>query len=159
MKFEKFVKSLASTGTIYERPNGDRWLASPTAFMLIPPNTKSITGVGIHPMLENIEKIIDQIGHAEEALLVKAVMPIPNGAIRDCLRVFETRDGSIRCVISNDDWSLLDKSDMTYIKYSYDLDETRNVAKALLVRVYPPIPDDEDELVGIIFPDTTDFGG
>ena len=159
MKFEKFVKSLASTGTIYERPNGDRWLASPTAFMLIPPNTKSITGVGIHPMPENIEKIIDQIGHAEEALLVKAVMPIPNGAIRDCLRVFETRDGSIRCVISNDDWSLLDKSDMTYIKYSYDLDETRNVAKALLVRVYPPIPDDEDELVGIIFPDTTDFGG
>ena len=137
MKFEKFVKSLASTGTIYERPNGDRWLASPTAFMLIPPNTKSITGVGIHPMPENIEKIIDQIGHAEEALLVKAVMPIPNGAIRDCLRVFETRDGSIRCVISNDDWSLLDKSDMTYIKYSYDLDETRNVAKALLVRVYP----------------------
>lgn len=115
MKFEKFVKSLASTGTIYERPNGDRWLASPTAFMLIPPNTKSITGVGIHPMPENIEKIIDQIGHAEEALLVKAVMPIPNGAIRDCLRVFETRDGSICCVISNDDWSLLDKSDMTYI--------------------------------------------
>ena len=159
MKFEKFVKSLASTGTIYERPNGDRWLASPTAFMLIPPNTKSITGVGIHPMPENIEKIIDQIGHAEEALLVKAVMPIPNGAIRDCLRVFETRDGSIRCVISNDDWSLLDKSDMTYIKYSYDLDEARNVAKALLVRVYPAVPDDEDELVGIIFPDTTDFGG
>lgn len=159
MKFEKFVKSLASTGTIYERPNGDRWLASPTAFMLIPPNTKSITGVGIHPMPENIEKIIDQIGHAEEALLVKAVMPIPNGAIRDYLRVFETRDGSIRCVISNDDWSLLDKSDMTYIKYSYDLDETRNVAKALLVRVYPAVPDDEDELVGIIFPDTTDFGG
>ncbi len=159
MKFEKFVKSLASTGTIYERTNGDRWLASPTAFMLIPPGTKSITGVGIHPMPDNIEKIIDQIGHTEEATLVKAVMPFANGGIKDCLRVFETRDGSIRCTISNDDWSLIEKSDMTFIKFAYDLDATKNVAKALLVRVYPPIPDDEDELVGIIFPDTTDFGG
>ena len=159
MKFEKFVKSLASTGTIYERPNGDRWLASPTVFMLIPPGTKSITGVGIHPMPDNIEKIIDQIGHTEEATLVKAVMPFANGGIKDCLRVFETRDGSIHCTISNDDWSLIEKSDMTFIKFAYDLDVNKNVAKALLVWVYPPIPDDEDELVGIIFPDTTDFGG
>lgn len=159
MKFEKFVKSLASTGTIYERTNGDRWLASPTAFMLIPPNTKSITGVGIFPMPDNIEKMIYQVGHADEATLVKAVMPFPDGGIKDCLRVFETRDGSIRCVISNDDWSLIEKSDMTHIKYSYDLDENKNVAKALLVKVYPSVPDDEDELVGIIFPDNTDFGG
>lgn len=159
MKFEKFVKSLASTGTIYERTNGDRWLASPSVFMLIPPNTKCITGVGIYPMPDNIEKIIDQIGHTEEAVLVEAVMPIPNGGIKDCLRIFQTCDGSIRCVISNDDWSLIEKSDMTHIKFSYDLDANRNVAKALLVKVYPQVPDDEDELVGIIFPDTTDFGG
>lgn len=159
MKFEKFVKSLASTGTIYERENGDRWLASPTVFMLIPPNTKSITGVGIYPMPDNIEKMIYQIGHADEAKLVKAVMPFPDGGIKDCLRVFQNLDGSIRCVICNDDWSLIEKSDMTFIKYAYDLDENKNVAKALLVKVYPQMPDDEDELVGIIFPDNTDFGG
>lgn len=159
MKFEKFVKSLASTGTIYERTNGDRWLASPSAFMLIPPNTKSITGVGICPMPENIEKMIYQVGHADEATLVEAIMPLPDGGIKDCLRVYQTADGSIRCVIANDDWSLIEKSDMTQIKYAYDLDANRNVAKALLVKVYPQLPDDEDELVGIIFPDNTDFGG
>lgn len=160
MKFEKFVKSLASTGTIYERTNGDRWLASPTVFMLIPPNTKSITGVGIYPMPENIEKMIYQVGHADDAVLVKAIMPFPDGGIKDCLRVFQSKsDSNLRCVIANDDWSLIEKSDMTQIKFSYDLDENKNVAKAMLVRVYPQIPDDEDELVGIIFPDTTDFGG
>ena len=159
MKFEKFVKSLASMGTIYERENGDRWLASPTVFMLIPPNTKSITGVGIYPMPESIEKMIYQLGHMDEAKLFKAVMPFPDGAIKDCLRVYQTLDGSIRCTIANDDWSLIEKSDLTYIKYAYDLDENKNVAKALLVKVYPQMPDDEDELVGIIFPDNTDFGG
>ena len=158
MKFEKFVKSLASTGTIYERTNGDRWLASPTVFMLIPANTKSITGVAILPMPENIEKMIYQLGHTDDAKLVQAVMPFPDGGIKDCLRVFETAD-AIRCVISNDDWSLIERSDMTRIKYSYDLDQNKNVAKALLVSIYPQVPDDEDELVGIIFPDNTDFGG
>lgn len=159
MRFKKFVKTLASTGTIYERANGDRWLASTTVFMRIPVNTKSITGVGIYPMPDNIEKMIYQIGHTEEAVLVEAIMPIPNGGIKDCLRVFETCNSTIQCIISNDDWSLIEKSDMPYIKYSYDLDENRYVAKALLVKTYPVVPGDEDELVGIIFPDNTDFGG
>ena len=110
-------------------------------------------------MPENIEKMIYQLGHMDEAKLFKAVMPFPDGAIKDCLRVYQTLDGSIRCTIANDDWSLIEKSDMTYIKYAYDLDENKNVAKALLVKVYPQMPDDEDELVGIVFPDNTDFGG
>ena len=36
MKFEKFVKSLASSGVIYERGMSERWLASPSVCMLIP---------------------------------------------------------------------------------------------------------------------------
>ena len=46
MKFEKFVKSLASSGVIYKRgvddlPFADRWLASPSVFMKIPVTVKS----------------------------------------------------------------------------------------------------------------------
>ena len=36
--------------------------------------------------------------------------------------------------------------------HAYDLDTNSTVAKALLVKQYPELPDDEDELVGIIFP-------
>lgn len=50
MKFEKFVKSLASNGVIYERDTEERWLASPSCFMLIPVGTRSVTSVGIADM-------------------------------------------------------------------------------------------------------------
>lgn len=159
MKFEKFVKSLASTGTIYERKNGERWLASPTVFMLIPPTTKSVTATGIYEMPEAIDKMIDQLGHKSEAKLVKAVMPFPDGGIKDCVRVYQTLDGTISCAVANDDWSLIEKADLTEILHSYNIDTGKQEAKALLVKVYPPVPDDEDELVGIIFPDNTDIGG
>jgi hypothetical protein len=104
--------------------------------------------------------MISQIGHCDSAKLVEAIMPYPDGGIKDCLRVFQTYDGTIPCIISNSDWSLLEKSDMVEIKYTYDIDSTKNVAKALMVKTYPLTPtNDEDELVGIIFPDNSDFGG
>lgn len=51
MKFEKFVKSLASSGVIYNQQIGDlsindRWLASPSVFMKIPVTVKSVTAAG-----------------------------------------------------------------------------------------------------------------
>lgn len=55
MKFKNFVKSLASSGVIYNRgveelPLADRWLASPTAMMLIPPFVRSVTAAAIQEM-------------------------------------------------------------------------------------------------------------
>lgn len=157
MKFEKFVKSLASSGVIYSRgvdglPFNDRWLASPSVFMLIPPTVKSVTAAAIQEMPKAIDKMIDQIGHTEYAELSEAIMPCPDGGIKDCIRVFKTKNGSISIKISNDDWSLIEKSDLCEILYAYDLDTDSTVAKALLVKRYPELPDDEDELVGIIFP-------
>lgn len=159
MKFEKFVKSLASTGTIYERKNGDRWLASPSVFMLIPPTTRSVTAVGIYEMPEAIDKMIDQLGHKTDALLVEAIMPVADGGIKDCVRVFKTMDGTISCAVANDDWSLIEKSDMTEILHQYNIDTGKQEAKALLVNTYPLVPDDENELVGIIFPENYVYGG
>lgn len=103
MKFEKFVKTLASNGVIYERKNEERWLASPSCFMAIPLGTRSVTGVSISEMPTAIDKMIEQIGQTAYATLTKAVMPYPDGKIKDCLRVFTTEAGDISIAVSNDD--------------------------------------------------------
>lgn len=82
MKFEKFVKTLASSGVIYQRgiedlPFADRWLASPTAMMLIPTTVKSVTAAAIQNMPTAISKMIDQIGHTEYAELTEAHYALP----------------------------------------------------------------------------------
>lgn len=96
MKFEKFVKSLASSGVIYNQqigdlPINDRWLASPSVFMKIPVTVKSVTAAAIQEMPKAISKMIDQIGHTEYAELAEAIMPFPDGGIKDCIRVLRPR--------------------------------------------------------------------
>jgi len=155
MKFTKFVKSLGTDGVIYEQGVfPDRWLASASVYMKIPIGTRSVTGCAIQPMPKAIEKIVSQIGHTAEAELYQAVMPIPDGKIADCVRVFRSRGGDLTINISNDDWSLIEKADFCEILYAYNLDNNTTEAKALLVKSYPEVPDDDDELVGIIFPIT-----
>lgn len=152
MKFEKFVKSLASSGVIHERSGDDRWLSSASVFMRIPLGTRSVTGVGVQPMPQAIDRMIDQIGHIEPAHLTEAVMPYPDGKIKDCVRVYRTQDKAVSIPISNDDWSLIEKANLCEILYAYDLDTDTYEAKALLVKSYPLMPDEEVELVGIILP-------
>lgn len=153
MKFERFVKTLASTGTIYERGVfKERWLASPTVFMLIPPIVRSVTSIGIQDMPKSIDQMLSQIGHTDYCELTKAVMPFADGAIKDCIRVYSTKSGDLSIAIKNDDYSLIEKSDFTEILYDYDSENEEYTVKALLVKRYPEMPDDDEELVGIIFP-------
>lgn len=128
MKFSKFVKSLAPNGgAIYEYMD-ERWLASPSVLMLIPDGIRSVTGYS------------------------NETMPEPDGAIKDCVRIFATPGSTLSLPITNDDWSLIEKSDFCEILYAYDLESDKNVPKALLVKQYTKHIDDEDQLVGIIFP-------
>ena len=158
MKFTKFVKSLASNGVIFERGAtgaefiAERWLASPSALMLIPPTVRSVTATGVHSMPSGIEDMIASVGNTQCAMLHNAVMPYADGKIKDCLRVFKTVDEQFQIAISNDDWSLIEKSDFCEILYRYDLNAESYTAKALLVKSYPKNPADREELVGIIFP-------
>ena len=62
------------------------------------------------------------------------------------------QDSTMTLPITNDDWSLIEKSDFCEILYAYDLESDKSVPKALLVKQYAKYPDDEDQLVGIIFP-------
>ena len=151
MKFEKFVKTLASTGVIYERGIfKERWLASQTCYMMVPLGTRSVTAQGIFEMPKNIDAMIDSVGNTEPVQLRKAIMPYADGKIKDCIRIFANDATDVHIAISNDDWSLIEKSDYTEILYEYE--DGKPVAKALLVERYPLYPEDDMELVGIIFP-------
>lgn len=154
MKFEKFVKSLASSGIIYERKNGERYLASPTVLMRIPNDIKSITGLDILPLPDNIEKIITSIGCTEECHLSEAIMPYADGKIKDCIRVYRSLYEHIPLAISNDDYSLIDKKDSLEILYSAEPDEPA-VGKALLIKEEQMVTGFPRQLLGIIFP--TDY--
>lgn len=130
MKFSKFVKSLAPDGgAIYEYMD-KRWLASPSVLMLIPDGIRSVTGYSNEKMPDGIGRLISQVGCTEYA----------------------TQDSTMTLPITNDDWSLIEKSDFCEILYAYDLESDKSVPKALLVKQYAKYPDDEDQLVGIIFP-------
>lgn len=130
MKFSKFVKSLAPDGgAIYEYMD-ERWLASPSVLMLIPDGIRSVTGYSNEKMPDGIGRLISQVGCTEYA----------------------TQDSTMTFPITNDDWSLIEKSDFCEILYAYDLESDKSVPKALLVKQYAKYPDDEDQLVGIIFP-------
>ena len=122
MKFSKFVKSLAlDGGAIYEYMD-KRWLASPSVLMLIPDGIRSVTGYSNEKMPDGIGRLISQVGCTEYATLVKAIMPEPDGAIKDCVRIFATQDSTMTLPITNDDWSLIEKSDFCEILYAYDLE-------------------------------------
>ena len=79
MKFQKFVKSIGSEGIIYERKNGERWLASDNVFMRIPEDIRSITASEIAPIPEAIENIINYESFTDPCELHKAVMPYADG--------------------------------------------------------------------------------
>lgn len=153
MKFEKFVKSLASSGVIYERGVfKERWLASPSVFMLIPVGVRSVTAAGISDMPKAIDAMLSEIGHNDSCDLAKAVMPFADGGIKDCIRIYSNQARDLSISISNDDYSLIEKSDLTEILYGYDSETEEYTVKAMLVKRYPEMPDDDEELVGIIFP-------
>lgn len=92
MKFTKFVKSLASEGVIYETNQilEKRWLASVSVLMAIPDTVRSVTASDIKEAPETIKRIINGIGNTVDATLEKAVMPIADGKIKDCVRVYQS---------------------------------------------------------------------
>lgn len=152
MKFTKFVKSLASEGVIYETNQilEKRWLASVSVLMAIPDTVRSVTASDIKEAPETIKRIINGIGNTVDATLEKAVMPVADGKIKDCVKVYQSEDGGISLPICNDDYGLIEKSDITEILYHYENDNP--IPDALLIKKAGMIPTDDYELVGIIFP-------
>nr|DAI61191.1 MAG TPA: hypothetical protein [Caudoviricetes sp.] len=88
MKFQKFVKALGSDGIVYNRKNGERWLASDKVFMKIPEDIRSVTCTEVADMPEFVENIINYDSFTDPCDLHKAVMPYADGVIKDCVRIY-----------------------------------------------------------------------
>ena len=116
MKFQKFFKSIVPDGVVFTRENGDRWLASSTVLALVPPTVQVVLGEREYQMPEEIENFITRANGTEEAFLTEAIMPIPNGKIRDCMRKYSDMSGKITITIANDDWTLIERGDAVEIR-------------------------------------------
>ena len=141
MKFKKFVKSLGADGVLYVRNNGDRWLSSGSIFMKVPEDIRTVTACDSAEMLSLVENIINYDSFTQPCMLVEAVMPVPDGVIKDCVRIFATENGIDKTAISNDGYALIERGDMVEMY----VDE-----KISAVVIKRPVDLVDEEIVGVI---------
>ena len=157
MKFQKFVKSIGSEDIIYERKNGERWLASDNVFMRIPEDIRSITASEIAPMPEAIENIINYESFTDPCELHKAVMPYADGAIKDCVHIYATENALDKLAINNSAYALIERKDFVEMYVKYNAEDETSEPKALVIKQqFSPLIEDEPETVGLIFPIDTE---
>lgn len=138
MKFQKFVKALGSDGIVYNRKNGEQWLASERVFMKIP------------------EDIINYDSFTNPCDLTRAVMPYADGVIKDCVRIYETEDRLSKVAIDNGSYALIERSDTVEMYAQFDTKTETSEGKALVIKHLADLLHDE-EVIGLIFP--TDYEG
>ena len=141
MKFKKFVKSLGADGILYVRENGERWLSSGSIFMKVPEDIRTVTACDSAEMLSLVENIINYESFTQPCMLVEAVMPVPDGVIKDCVRIFATENGIDKTAISNDGYALIERGDMVEMY----VDE-----KISAVVIKRPVDLVDEEIVGVI---------
>ena len=141
MKFKKFVKSLGADGILYVRENGERWLSSGSIFMKVPEDIRTVTACDSAEMLSLVENIINYDSFTQPCMLVEAVMPVPDGVIKDCVRIFATENGIDKTAISNDGYALIERGDMVEMY----VDE--RISAVVIKR---PVDLVDEEIVGVI---------
>ncbi|MCQ4894949.1 hypothetical protein [Anaerotruncus sp. DFI.9.16] len=167
MKFQKFVKAIGSDGIVFNRKNGERWLASDRVFMKIPEDIRSITASEITDMPDSVEGIInfDSFTDSVEGIinfdrftdpceLHKAVMPYADGVIKDCVRIYATENALNTVAIDNSSYALIERKDIVEMFCKYNSDDETSEGKALVIKRPSDFTSDE-EVVGLIFP--TDY--
>lgn len=135
MKFEKFLKRCGTHGLIVKRTNGDKWLICDGVGMKVPPGVVNLLGAG--EVSEETREIVEAIVTADtddRVELREAYLLAADGKASDIVRIFgdDLYDETVR--ISNDDFGLLEKSDvlLAYLRIEDDEDPERN-ADILLV--------------------------
>lgn len=143
MKFKKFVKSLGADGILYVRENGDRWLSSGSIFMKVPEDIRTVTACDSASMLSLslIENIINYDSFSQPCELVEAVMPVADGVIKDCVRIFATENGIDKTAVCNDGYALIERGDI--VEMFVDEKISALVIKRLVDLV-------DEEIVGVI---------
>lgn len=141
MKFKKFVKSLRADGILYVRENGDRWLSSGSIFMNVPEDIRTVTARDSASMLSLIENIINYDTFSQPCELVEAVMPVADGVIKDCVRIFATENGIDKTAICNDGYALIERGDIVEMFVDEKI-------SALVIK--RPVDLVDEEIVGVI---------
>lgn len=154
MKFQKFVKAIGSDGIVFNRKNGERWLASDRVFMKIPEDIRSITASEITDMPDSVEGIINFDSFTDPCELHKAVMPYADGVIKDCVRIYATENALNTVAIDNSSYALIERKDIVEMFCKYNSDDETSEGKALVIKRPSDFTSDE-EVVGLIFP--TDY--
>lgn len=119
MKFKQFVKALGGEGTIYEAPNGERWLGGVIGTFTmakIPSFQTGIIGRTIKPMPDRLLDIL----HMDEvdADLISARMEYPDDKASDILRGFGNSQDRVE--IKNKQFGFIEKSDLKGIGFYED---------------------------------------
>ena len=151
MKFQKFVKALGSDGIVFNRKNGERWLASDRVFMKIPEDIRSITASEITDMPDSVEGIINFDSFTDPCELHKAVMPYADGVIKDCVRIYATENALNTVAIDNSSYALIERKDIVEMFCKYNSGDETSEGKALVIKRPSDFTSDE-EVVGLIFP-------
>ena len=141
MKFKKFVKSLGADGILYVRENGDRWLSSGSIFMKVPEDIRTVTACDSASMLSLIGNIINYDTFSQPCELVEAVMPVADGVIKDCVRIFATENGIDKTAICNDGYALIERGDIVEMFVDEKI-------SALVIK--RPVDLVDEEIVGVI---------
>lgn len=141
MKFKKFVKSLGADGVLYNRSNGERWLTSGSIFMKVPEDIRTVTACDSAEMPSLIEDIINYDTFSKPCALVEAVMPVPDGVIKDCVRIFATENGIDKTAIANDGYALIERGDIV------EMYVTEKISALVIKR---PVDLVDEEIVGVI---------
>lgn len=149
MKFQKFVKALGSDGIVYNRKNGERWLASERVFMKIPEDIRSVTCADIADMPDFVENIINYDSFTNPCDLAKAVMPYADGVIKDCVRIYETEDRQSKVAIDNGSYALIERKDTVEMYAQFDTESETSEGKALVIKRPACLVSDE-EVIGLI---------
>lgn len=146
MKFEKFLKSTGTHGTVIERNESEKWLVCGGVGMVIPKGVDNLLGTPTNSEYASIVNVLATAEYDDPVTLRKAVLLDATGNAKSIYRVFETDLGDTVAII-NADYGLLEKSDL--LGYgeiegeNVDTKETE-IVKYLLVYNY------EGDIVGFI---------
>lgn len=142
MKFEKFLKRCGTHGQIVKRDNGDKWLICDGVGMLVPAGVETLLGFG--EVGEKTRRIVEALVYADtdDKVELSAAFIPADGKPKDIVRIFGDKDLDTDVGIRNEDYGLLEKSDVNLAEVELETDDS--IGRFLLVL------DRDDELIGFI---------
>lgn len=143
MKFEKFLKRCGTHGQIVNRGNGEKWLICDGVGMLVPAGVENLLGSG--EVGEKTRRIVEALvcADTDDKVELSAAFIPAAGKPKDIVRIFGDNVLDTEVGISNEDFGLLEKSDVNLAEVELEIDDETSVRFLLVL-------DRDDLLIGFI---------